>query len=126
MNNVYYQESSKVISELLLKYWLDKPEFAKVDIYTWPDSDAGLRVSEVSLSNINPTTGLGGGASFMQSDVDGGGAVFAVERAIIELQHFSDEEDLLDAKWRAIKHVHGDEAAKAFADAEYPSINPIG
>ncbi len=126
-NNPTYEPAVAQIAEMLPRYWLNKPKHAAVHIYTWPDREgkSGLRVSEVSLSNIDPETGAGSGASFMQSDVDAGTAIFAVERAILEQHDFNPaeaDEDLVDAKWRAVYAVHDLEAAKAFEAAELPPI----
>ncbi len=122
-NNQVYLSATDQIQKLLLDWWPDKPEHASVNIYTWPDHQKtyGLRVAEVSLSSIDPASGTGSGASFMQSDDACGSAILAVERAILELHHMSEAphedevNDLFDAKWRAIFTIHGEEAAAAFA-----------
>lgn len=132
--NPRYRETVAKVEAFLLEHWPNKPEHAKVDIYTWPDDDGvyGLRVAEVSFSNFNPETHTGGGSSAMQHDVGSGSLLFAVERLILEwhgvgpIEELNDPDkigDLLTQQWKVLYLGHSQEIADAWDKTACPDYH---
>ena len=85
---------------------LPQTEGWDVSVYTWPDTKTyGIRVAEVSLVKGNI------GASWMQSDKDGGTVCFYAERLAIEYLNGEVGEDaeneIADAKANLLYAMYG-------------------
>lgn len=65
-------------------------ENAEIQIHTWNHPDAGLRISEISLTWTIPGIGISG-TSYMQTDPPFFGFLFIAERYLAALMYLDEE-----------------------------------
>lgn len=87
-----------------------------IEIYWW-QLDFGLRISEISFISRRADGGTAG-ASYMQSDLDSGPVIFAVERLVLEYLLDESEDDLDAEQYRVLYVMFGEEYADAWRSSK--------